>query len=53
MKLGLQTPIKAENCTGCHNTDSPTAGKDLVFDFEKMKAKEEAIHENVPLKHEH
>jgi len=52
-KLGLETPVTAENCTGCHNKESPTAGDDYAFDFEKMKANGEAIHEHIPLKHEH
>ena len=51
--LGLMTPVTAGNCTGCHNTESPTAGEGYVFDFETMKANAEAIHAHVPLKHEH
>ncbi len=51
--LGLAVPVTADNCTGCHNKNSPTGPKPYVFDFEKMKANAEAIHAHVPLKHEH
>ena len=49
--LGLQTPVTADNCTGCHKKEgNPTAGDDYVFDFETSKANAEGIHEHVPLK---
>ena len=51
--LGLVIPVTADNCTGCHNADSPTVGEDYVFDFEKMKTNADAIHEHVELKSEH
>ena len=49
-KLGLWTPMKAENCTSCHNKESPTYRE---FKFEDRVKDVEAIHEHIPLKHEH
>ncbi len=53
VKLGLIVPVTADNCTGCHNSESPTQPDDYVFDFEKAKADAAAIHEHLPLKYEH
>jgi len=53
-KLGMKVPVTAENCTGCHRAEgNPTAPEGYTFNFEEMKAKSDAIHEHVPLKHEH
>jgi hypothetical protein len=49
VERGLQTPIKAENCTVCHHKDNPLAGDDYTFDFEKAKKKASAIHQHTPL----
>ena len=48
---GLVSPVTADKCTRCHNTDSPFVGDDYKFDFEKRK--EEGTHEHFPLKYEH
>lgn len=53
-KLGAYVPVKAENCTTCHRAEgNPTAPEGYTFNFEEMKAKTEAIHEHVELKHPH
>lgn len=39
--------IDSKLCETCHNTDSPTAGADYTFDFEKKKT--EDAHEVKPL----
>ena len=48
VKRGLHTPITAENCTGCHNKDNPSAGEDYTFDFDRSKGAS-AIHQHTPL----
>lgn len=54
VKMGMQAPVTADNCTGCHKAEgNPTAGEGYAFDFEEMKKKTEAIHEIQPLKHPH
>ena len=49
-KLGLNWKITAENCTSCHNEESPTYKE---FDFEARVKDVDAIHEHLPLKHNH
>ena len=51
--LGLKLPVSADNCTGCHNSESPTTGDDYVFDFEKAKGNTKAVHDHKPLQNEH
>jgi len=52
--LGLNVPITAEHCTGCHKKEgNPTAGDDYEFDFDKFKDDEDAIHAHEPLKYDH
>lgn len=53
-QMGMNVPITAENCTNCHRAEgNPTAPEGYTFNFEEMKAKTEAIHEHVELKHPH
>ena len=49
-KLGLNWRLQAENCTRCHNQKSPTYKE---FDFEARVKDMDAIHEHLPLKHDH
>ncbi len=48
---GMVAEVSAEQCTPCHNAESPFVGDDFVFDFEANK--EEGIHELFPMKYEH
>ncbi len=48
---GMVEKISAEQCTQCHNPESPFVADDFVFDFETRK--EEGTHEHYPLKYEH
>lgn len=48
---GMVEKVSAEQCTGCHNSESPFVGDDYVFDFDAHK--DEGTHEKFPLKYEH
>jgi hypothetical protein len=53
-KMGMIVPVTADTCTKCHQAEgNPTVGDSYTFNFEEAKAKTEAIHEHVELKHEH
>ena len=49
--VGMVDTVAAEQCKGCHNTESPFVGDDYVFDFEANKDK--GTHKKFPLKYEH
>jgi hypothetical protein len=49
--VGLVGTVSAEQCTGCHNAESPFVADDFVFDFEANK--DTGTHENFPLKYTH
>jgi hypothetical protein len=49
--VGLVDQISAEQCTGCHNSESPFVTEGYVFDYDAMKDK--GTHEKFPLKYEH
>lgn len=49
--VGMVAKVSAEQCTGCHNSESPFVSDDFVFDFEAKK--DEGTHEKYPLKYEH
>jgi hypothetical protein len=49
--VGMTDQVGAEQCTGCHNSESPFVADDFVFDFEANK--ETGTHENFPLKYKH
>jgi hypothetical protein len=49
--VGLVDTVSEEQCSGCHNTDSPFVGDDYVFDFETRKT--EGTHEKYELKYQH
>ncbi len=46
---GMVAEVSAEQCTPCHNAESPFVGDDFVFDFEANK--DEGTHEKFPMKH--
>ena len=48
---GMVEKVSAEQCTPCHNSESPFVGDDFVFDYEANK--DEGTHEKFPLKYEH
>ncbi len=48
---GMVSEISVEQCSGCHNIDSPFVGDDYVFDFESERTK--GTHEKFPLKYQH
>ncbi len=48
---GMVEQIGMDQCSVCHNTDSPFVGDDYVFDFAAKK--DEGTHESFPLKYEH
>ena len=49
--VGLVEKVSAEQCTGCHNSESPFVIEGYVFDFESTKDK--GMHESFPLKYSH
>jgi len=49
--MGMVDAVSGEQCTGCHNEESPFVEAGFVFDFEASAG--EAIHEHFPLKYEH
>jgi hypothetical protein len=49
--VGLVGEITAEQCTSCHNSESPFVAEGYVFDFAEMKDK--GMHEIFPLKYPH
>jgi hypothetical protein len=49
--VGLVDTVSEDQCSGCHNTDSPFVGDDYVFDFEARKT--EGTHEKFELKYQH
>jgi len=49
--VGLVDTVGEQQCTACHNTESPFVGDDYVFDFEANK--ESGTHEKFPLKYPH
>jgi hypothetical protein len=49
--VGLVDTVTADQCTSCHNEDSPFVDAGFVFDFEANK--EIGTHEKYPLKFEH
>lgn len=49
--VGMVATVSAEQCTTCHNSDSPFVADDFVFDFEANK--DEGTHEKFPLKYDH
>jgi hypothetical protein len=48
---GMVEKVGADQCTPCHNSESPFVGDDFVFDYEANK--DEGLHEHFPLKYEH
>lgn len=49
--VGMVDTVSAEQCTACHNSESPYAVRGYVFDFESQK--DLGQHEKYPLKYEH
>ncbi len=49
--VGMVEAVSQEQCTNCHNSESPFVGDDYVFDFEANK--ETGTHEKFPLKYAH
>lgn len=49
--VGLVDTISAEQCTSCHNEESPFVEEGFVFDFDGQI--ELGMHEKYPLKYEH
>ena len=50
---GMVAEVGPDQCTPCHNSESPFVDDDFVFDYETQKAVEGALHEQYPLKYEH
>ena len=50
---GMVAEVGPDQCTPCHNSESPFVADDFVFDYETQKAVEGALHEQYPLKYEH
>ncbi len=48
---GMVAEVSAEQCTPCHNSESPFVGDDFEFDYEANK--DEGMHKQYPLKYEH
>ncbi len=48
---GMVEKVGADQCTPCHNTESPFVGDDFVFDYEANK--DEGNHEHHDLKYDH
>jgi len=48
---GMVEKVGADQCTGCHNSESPFVADGYVFDFEANK--ETGTHEKYPLKYNH
>jgi hypothetical protein len=48
---GMVEKVSEAQCLSCHNSDSPFAGDDYVFDFEANK--DTGTHEKYPLKYTH
>ena len=48
---GMVREVSADQCTVCHNSDSPFVDDDFVFDFEAAQAT--GTHEHYPLKYSH
>lgn len=48
---GMVEKVSEEQCSSCHNSDSPFVGDDYVFDYEAKK--NAGTHEHFPLKYEH
>jgi len=49
--VGMVEQVTADQCTVCHNADSPFVDEGFVFDFETQK--NEGTHEKYPLKYTH
>ena len=49
--VGLVDTVGAEQCTDCHNENSPFAEEGFVFNYDEVK--DEGTHEHFPLKYEH
>jgi len=49
--VGMVDTVTVEQCTMCHNTESPFVGEGYAFDFEANKTK--GTHEKFPLKYTH
>lgn len=49
--VGLVDEVSAEQCTRCHNDESPFVAEGYVFDFPVMR--DEGTHEHFPLKYDH
>ena len=49
--VGLVPEVGPEQCSSCHNSESPFVVKGYVFDFESMKG--QGTHEIFPLKYSH
>lgn len=49
--VGMVEKVGPDQCTGCHNSESPFVSDDFVFDFEANKDK--GTHESFPLKYNH
>ena len=49
--VGLVDQVGADQCTPCHNSESPFVAEGYVFDYEAMK--DTGMHENFPLKYQH
>ncbi len=49
--VGMVAEVGAEQCTGCHNAESPFVAEGFVFDFAANR--EQGTHEQFPLKYQH
>lgn len=49
--VGMVDKVSADQCVGCHNSESPFVVEGYVFDFASQQGK--GTHENFPLKYTH